>query len=308
MRLERFMKALLGITSTLVICVSLCCCASSRSDPKETRTAEVSTSPEQTHLPGNSVTCRFQELGGSSIPVVPVYVNGQGPFLFVLDTGSTGLMLSPKTLSSIGSAPPVGKRISLITPAGTQSIGPLRHISKITLGTAKFYNVNTTVFNLDGLTTIFGQEIAGVLGLRVFAGCRLTINYPDRIIAMESLKDVQPLSMSGEDLLRLKTVGKDLVAIPLRINKQTIWCMIDSGLDQGISVPNTIAADLPLANEPVRVPFSTMTFLGVIPYSMARVKASATIGEHELVNPTLAIKGKRPGFSGGTTFSPDKFV
>jgi hypothetical protein len=122
----------------------------------------------------------FRSTRGSSI-VVPVYVNDNGPFDFLLDTGSTITIVDPKLLQSLelgviedGTvATLTGKAPIPLAVARTVSLGPLTE-SKVELG----------VRNLAGLREV-DSNIRGVLGQNVLRNVDYLIDNRKRTIEFD---------------------------------------------------------------------------------------------------------------------------
>ena len=90
------------------------------------------------------------------------------------------------------------------------------------------------------------------------------------------------------------------IGMKLKINKGVLWCMIDSGWNDGMAVPKDIAAVLPLAGPPVRWSGSTQTFGGTIAIWEAKLNGSALLGHHELAKPIIRIYPGSPLIGSGT--------
>ncbi|HEX4577688.1 MAG TPA: retropepsin-like aspartic protease [Edaphobacter sp.] len=99
----------------------------------------------------------FRSTRGSSI-VVPVYVNDNGPFDFLLDTGSTITIVDPKLLRSLelgviedGTvATLTGKAPIPLAVARTVSLGPLTE-SKVELGVRNLAGLREADSNIRGV-------------------------------------------------------------------------------------------------------------------------------------------------------------
>lgn len=281
--------------AVIVICACLFGCSfsvrRSSSTAKSKPTAKVSFVPRQTHIPGGHAVIPFKFV--DNLPMVKVYINGQGLYRFMLDTGSTGLMLSPELVAQIN--PPVVRVEAVLSMRkGMRNLGYMRHIKLVELGGVKLQDLNAVVVNTNNIPQTSGK-VHGVLGLQVFANCRLTIDYLEHQIALEALEKAQPLPIEDSNVLPLKSLVGGLVAVPVTINEKTLWCMIDSGQESAIAIPDKKAAILPLTTSPVRVPGSTSTFYqDRIPNRKARLKDSLFLGCHELLSPIILVQGKKP--------------
>ncbi|MEA3037528.1 MAG: hypothetical protein QOE79_41 [Sphingomonadales bacterium] len=112
------------------------------------------------------------------LALVPVTVNGRGPFLFALDTGARTSVLAPATAEAAGLAGRGG--LELFGAGGRESatrLGPAR----LRVGTAP--PVTLPLLASDALARISGEagaRVDGILGAVAVAGGSMTIDYPGR--------------------------------------------------------------------------------------------------------------------------------
>ena len=275
---------------SVLLCTAILGCSSLI--PKQ----RLSVVPRQTLIPTGRQVISIDAING--IPFVQVYVNGQGPYRFVLDTGSTGLMLSPETLDQLDPAPAIVPiETKLRTTEGEVRAGYCRHVKLIKLGDVEFHDLDAAIADTRTVFEAYYQ-VDGILGVQVFANCQLTIDYLHNQLVLEAIDKTQPLSVKDKSVLPLKRFPNSRFAIPLRINKQILWCLLDSGHDCGIVVPEEIAMNLTLATPPVRLHGSTATLSGHLPVYKAQLNSSAFLGSHELVRPVIWVQGNIPLIGG----------
>src|SRR3989442_7972455 len=70
-------------------------------------------------------------LVGDRLVVVPVMVNGRGPFDFLLDTGTNTTVVDPELADELGLH--AEDRVSMITPAGERVV-PRGRLASVTVG------------------------------------------------------------------------------------------------------------------------------------------------------------------------------
>jgi hypothetical protein len=151
--------------------------------------------------PSKLSAIHFHSPRGSSI-VVPVYMNENGPFDFLLDTGSTITFIDPELLRSLkldviedGTVTALtGKSTIPLAVAQTVSIGPLIQ-SKVELGAR----------DLAGLHEM-DSKIRGVLGQNVLRNADYLIDYRNRTIEFDFGGSLAAL-LDGERIntIRLET-------------------------------------------------------------------------------------------------------
>jgi hypothetical protein len=119
---------------------------------------------------------RFTITPGRPLALVPVTVNGRGPFRFALDTGARTPVLAPATAEAAGLRGRGG--LELFGAGGREPatwLGPAR----LQVGAAA--PVTLPLLESDALGRISeeaGARVDGILGGGALAGGRLTIDYP----------------------------------------------------------------------------------------------------------------------------------
>jgi hypothetical protein len=152
-------------------------------------------------------------LGAQGGILVPVLINGSGPFQMLLDTGANHSSISAE-LGRMLNAPPVARGL-VSTPAGDRESLVLR-LDRLEIGPIDGAATAAAVASSDLKAA---GDIAGVIGQDVLAGLRYTIDYQDRLIQWGGRVDhadalaVLPLAFSdglpvvelrqGDSLLRL---------------------------------------------------------------------------------------------------------
>jgi hypothetical protein len=130
--------------------------------------------------PSTLSVIHFRSPRGSSI-VVPVYMNNNGPFDFLLDTGSTITMVDPELLRSLGLD--VIEDGTVATLAGKAAI-PLAVARSVSVGPVTESKVELGVRDLAGLREV-DSKIRGVLGQNVLRHTDYLIDNRKRTIEFD---------------------------------------------------------------------------------------------------------------------------
>jgi predicted aspartyl protease len=147
---------------------------------------------------------RFQLLEDGTI-VVPVTIDGAGPFRFMLDTGSTRTVVSAKLTKKLRL--PVVAQSLMITPSG-RDMGILVQLNRLAIGDSGQVSVKAVIGPREHFTA---AAIDGVIGQDVLAPLIYTIDYVRRHIVWHSGR------AAGDLRLRLPletTDGRFLVSLP----------------------------------------------------------------------------------------------
>lgn len=121
---------------------------------------------------------------GGAVLLVPVEINGQGPFHFVFDTGAT-LTCVDRTLV---------ERLALPTQSGAVGVGAgvssagrvdLVRLDSIRLGEASAHDLSACVVDLQHTRSI-GVEIDGLVGLNLLREFLVTLDFERGVVRLEA--------------------------------------------------------------------------------------------------------------------------
>lgn len=179
---------------------------------------------------------------------VPVFLNGEGPFAFVVDTGANSSVVAAEVaercgLPADGSAPVHG--ILSATPA------PLVRVGRLRVGDVMSRNLRLPVLPKETL----GAQ--GLLGLDVLRGRRVTLSFVDKTFEIAPSGE-GPRYTRGPDS-RVPT-SSDPIVVPARfrsgqlvivdasVSRQTVTAFLDSGSQ--VTVANGALRQLVLTAQP----------------------------------------------------------
>ena len=128
-----------------------------------------------------------------TIVVVPVTVNGAGPFDFVLDTGTSTTLLDSDLARRLSLS--ALDRTQLRSVDGTQTV-VRSSLSSLALASASVKNIEALVVDLRGLKTV-DSRIAGVLGQNFLSSFNYLLDYRRRSLTLETANEIRE-RVSGE--------------------------------------------------------------------------------------------------------------
>ncbi len=128
----------------------------------------------------NGFDIHFKLLCGSLI-LVPVTVNGSGPYDFVLDTGTSTTSIDPKLATQLA-LPWVGRTTQY--DVQSSSAVPMAHATELGLGGAKVQNLSVLVESMAGLN-YFDGKVRGVLGENFLSRFDLLLDNRHREVHLE---------------------------------------------------------------------------------------------------------------------------
>ena len=140
------------------------------------------------------------------LPVVPVYLEGQGPFDFLLDTGTNSTIVTPEVAARLGLRP--AGRVTLVTVAGEREV-PRTRLRRVAIGASAASDVEALVSGLEQIRRL-DPRVCGVLGQNYLGLFNYTLDYAGRAVEFEGAGGAPP--PAGERVPFALEEGKLIVA------------------------------------------------------------------------------------------------
>jgi len=192
--------------------------------------------------------------------MIPVMVNHQGPFRFMLDTGANRTMLTPRLVQRLGiQFDPETIRLNGVTGS---AMVPAVTVEEVTVGDISIAGQQLPV--ADALTA----DIDGILGVDGLDGERVLVNFLDHKVEIRNSRQSRPIIGAERQPARLR-FGR-LMVVNGRVNGVPVKVVIDTGSERTLanaSLRNALHLSVP------RDPMRNMT--DVIGETLARQQ-----GEH----------------------------
>jgi predicted aspartyl protease len=171
MKIRRLAK-LSGRTMSLLCVVILCACSlpsfGEFGAPSEAKPGEI-----QFELaPPN----------GAAI-LIPVKINGHGPYTFVLDTGATFTCIDQPLATEL-KLPEWNQQVGVGIAVPTANPAKLVDVDRIEVGTASAEKLKACVIDFRNFQTA-GLNIHGLLGLNFLKSYRMTIDFNRKVVTLD---------------------------------------------------------------------------------------------------------------------------
>jgi len=164
------------------------------------------------------LSIRIDESGGV---IVPVSINGRGPFPFLLDTGSSHSVVSQSLADQL--ALRFVARTSVLTSTGREW-RPVVNVDQTTIGGAQSEGLLASVTPSAQLDVI-GRGIEGVIGQDFLIGLNYTLDYKrKRLVWSDDFSDA-----GGTCLPLVAQGGRYLVQVASAENDRPVLLVPDSG-------------------------------------------------------------------------------
>lgn len=198
-----------------------------------------------------SAKVSFRLAGGAQpLILLPVHVNGSGPFDFILDTGA-GTSLVSSDLAKQLQVKVLGSKEGQ-SAGGTVSVS-LAKLNSIAVGDAKLDNVDVGIVDLSHIGNTVGAKIDGDLGYNFLKNYRIAIDYRARVIRFDDPKRVETFGRKPqtEIPMRLASPAKPLVLIDVYADGHgPFQFAIDTGTSTTAFTPE-LAKKLQLSTTPI---------------------------------------------------------
>lgn len=150
----------------------------------------------------------------------PIYIDGQGPFQFLVDTGANRSCISEALAERLGL--PDGPKVSLHTVAG-QRMRSSVHVNELRVGNRVQRNARVAVL------PIVGEDIDGALGVDWLKGQRLILDFKGR--SMEITASRMDQTVDGKVVVPARRKSGQLTIIDADLAGRQISAMVDSGAE-----------------------------------------------------------------------------
>jgi hypothetical protein len=227
--------------------------------------------------PANAQSAKLELSDG--IPLVSVRLDGQGPFNFVVDTGtSCEAIISPRLVKRLGLARDGQTRITDLGGHVTRVLDQVS-LGTLSLAGADFHAVRAVVTDLPDGDAVFD----GILGFRLFRDRLLTLDYPNQKLVMSDGRLAGSLSPG---IVAMKMSG-GIPMVDLVAGGATIHAAVDSG-GLGLSVPLAVARTLQFAGAPETIAMGK-TQVSNFALRGGIVSESIALGGHRFEHPFVEV-------------------
>jgi predicted aspartyl protease len=201
--------------------------------------------------PGTAKT-KFRLAGGAQpLILLPVQVNGEGPFEFILDTGAGTSLLSSELGEKLG--------IKIIGSKEGQSAGgkvsvSLAKVNSLAVGSAQLSDVDVGLVDLSHIGKTVGAKIDGDLGYNFLKHFPVTLDYRKNEIRFDDPKRFELAGQSAavtEVAMRLASPAKPLILVDVLANGSgPFQFALDTGTSTTAITPG-LAKQLGVASSPI---------------------------------------------------------
>ena len=215
------------------------------------------------------------------LPAVEVFLNGAGPYRFVVDWGANLFAMSPQLAVDLG-----------LPILGLDSMGnPNARVDALSIGAAQFHDLTAA------LDPFFSQtEEDGVLGRNVYEALLLTLDYPAQLVRLEKGE----LPQADEKSIFAYTPSEGgAPMLAMHLQEQSFLAVLDTGAARGLILPASKAGEFSFFSGPVSAGEAVGPQLGTAESQVGRLAGDLRFGLYTVTKPVGVILD-RPEFLVGS--------
>jgi predicted aspartyl protease len=152
--------------------------------------------------------------------VVPVMIDGKGPFRFLVDTGADGSLVSAALVRQLGLVPYQVSNEQVEGTTGTEEL-PWVTIDSLSIGSIVKHDVRMPVSRSPVMT-----GLDGILGMAGFGAVRVVVDFRNNRVAVN--RSSRGLPTSYLNIQAQRSPG-GLLVIPARVGDIPVAAVIDTG-------------------------------------------------------------------------------
>lgn len=195
--------------------------------------------------------------------LAPVWLNGRGPFLFIVDTGANRTVLSPETARKLGIDARNGGRAVVHGVTGSE-LAPIARVAELRIGRIARRDVDMPV-----VSSRVHAQADGMLGADNLAGTRLSVDFRRNRIDISESGSAPPRPRQSTSLPAQMRFGL-LPLVRGRVGGVEIEAVVDTGAERSIG-NGALRAALIAQRARIQDEGQTLVFGAVGPSVMADV-------------------------------------
>lgn len=245
----------------------------------------------ETRALDQAVEFPFHLIGGH-ILVDGVRVNGRGPYRFLVDTGAQGAGRVSSSIAAELGLPEVGRAGASDGSGGPPVELVIHGVTNLELGPLRFANLEM----VGRPTSARTEGVAGVLGVDLFRGNLLTIDYGRGVLRVEPGALPEP---DGASVLPL--AESPIPTVMAQLGGQALAARIDTGSPGFITVGQQTADQLRFT-QPLAATAQVQTVSGTFQMSQGPIDGALEIGNLRVASPVVSVVPHFRGINLGSEF------
>jgi hypothetical protein len=210
-------------------------------------------------------------------------VNGQGPFVFGIDTGAQGGSRIDSSLVEKLKLKSSGQVQATDSSGRNPQTSETVKLDSVAIGNLRFTDVEAGSRNFKNSPR--PNQVDGILGLSLFSEYLVTLDFPKKVLRFERGELPKP---DGAEILDYKS-ERGIPLVELTVGSTKISAHLDSGNSIGEFVlPAAFVEKLTQASEP-KVVGRARSASGEMEIKQVQIKETVRLGRHEFPNATITF-------------------
>ncbi len=258
--------------------------ASLQQDNQQDSQAEVRfprTTPKSAETKDGQVTWPMRMGQGRPVPVIEANVNGQGPFLFYLDTGAGTTTLNTEFVNKL-QLPVVGETNIRGPGAGPGIDADIVTVDRLQIGDVDVRDFEAAGFDRGQFSG--GEDITGSLGLDVFGDLPVTLDFPNNRIVVGGDGLEEP---NGETVLTCN-FATPVPTFEVELGGETFSAAFDSGFAGVVLIGEESVKDFSFDGE-LRTIGRGRSVSGEVEIKGGQIEGNLKVGDQTTEKPMLTI-------------------
>jgi len=173
-----------------------------------------------------------------NLVIVPLHINGKGPFDFILDTGVNPMIVTDSTLKESLKVPYI-RNIKIGGYGDFEGVDAFLGATTVTVGDAEGENIPTVFLKNDilSLSGYVGKKIYGLIGFNFFNSFTVKINYNEKTLRFISPE--KKTRLKGDKIPFELIDNKPYINLDIEqegLGKTTLKALLDCGASHPISL------------------------------------------------------------------------
>lgn len=166
--------------------------------------------------------------------LAPVYVNGRGPYRFIVDTGANRSVIAPRVAAKLGLVPDAAKPILLQGVTGSVSV-PSIEVHELAAGDTQLRNLRVPIVD----AAVFA-DADGILAVDSFAGMCLDVDFTANAVTITRGSCRRP----GPNWARVRgrLLFGQLMVVDAKIGRTLVRAIVDTGSERSLGNPALLQA------------------------------------------------------------------
>jgi predicted aspartyl protease len=232
---------------------------------------------------------------------VPVLVNGQGPFQFVVDTGADRTVISNELAEKLD-----------LPKTGTAKLHAMGGAANVNLVRINTVQVSTNIARKIRAAALPKRNIGadGLLGIDSLKGQRIVMDFKSNTMRIEPASEPEEAVPADADLIVVtaRTRLGQLVMVDADANGQKIWVVVDTGAQNSIANSKLRSLLVKRSPEAEIKPINMVDVLGRNTPAEYTVVSKLRIGGISMGNAAIAFADAHPFKLFGLTRKPSMLL